>query len=61
MQAVIERVEPTLLLTFYSLIVAVLLGVPAGSPPPSARTASWTVPSWAARSWASACRTSGSR
>jgi len=29
-QAVLERLEPTLLLTFYSLIVAVLLGVPAG-------------------------------
>src|SRR5215468_11236223 len=29
-QAVMERVEPTLLLTFYSLIVAVLIGVPAG-------------------------------
>ncbi|HXJ78872.1 MAG TPA: ABC transporter permease [Candidatus Methylomirabilis sp.] len=29
-QAVLERVEPTLLLTFYSLIVAVLIGVPAG-------------------------------
>ena len=29
-QAVTERLEPTLLLTFYSLIVAVLIGVPAG-------------------------------
>src|SRR5215467_6017900 len=29
-QAVLERVEPTLLLTFYSLFVAVLIGVPAG-------------------------------
>src|SRR5215475_7729222 len=29
-QAVMERIEPTLLLTFYSLIVAVLIGVPAG-------------------------------
>jgi len=27
-QAVLERVEPTLLLTFYSLFVAVLIGVP---------------------------------
>src|SRR5262249_60944955 len=27
-QAVMERIEPTLLLTFYSLIVAVLIGVP---------------------------------
>src|SRR5262245_21457748 len=29
-QAVLDRIEPTLLLTFYSLIVAVLIGVPAG-------------------------------
>jgi peptide/nickel transport system permease protein len=29
-QAVVERLEPTLLLTLYSLLVAVLIGVPAG-------------------------------
>ena len=29
-QAVVERIEPTLLLTVYSLVVAVMIGVPAG-------------------------------
>jgi peptide/nickel transport system permease protein len=53
LQAIVERLEPTLLLTLGGTMIAVLIGIPAAT-----TTRASTSPSWRWRWWGCRCRTS---
>jgi peptide/nickel transport system permease protein len=59
-QALLERAEPTFFLTLFSIVIATLIGFPAGSLPPSGAGGRSTSSSRASQCSARASRASGS-